>query len=174
LTQTIEHPVGPAGHGQQPPPPARGTPPAGRLTAFFLRWAARSPRWLAPVAILACFGGAAAYVLAREPVDGAGDVTTCVLKLTTGFDCPGCGGTRAFFYLVQGNIPAAARHHLVLVFAVPVLLYAYLTWAGNRIFRWRLPQVRPGPLAIGVFLISLGVYAVVRNLPWEPFTWFYV
>lgn len=173
MTQTVQQPVD-TGHSPQLAPPPPGPPARGRLTALVLRWAARSPRWLAPVAILACFGTAAAYVLAREPVDGAGDVTTCVLKLTTGFDCPGCGGTRAFFYLVQGNLPAAARHHLVVVFAVPFLLYAYLTWAGNRIFRWRLPQVRPGPLAIGAFLISLGVYAVLRNLPWEPFSWFYV
>jgi hypothetical protein len=161
-------------HDHEHPQPTYTPPPSGRFTTFMMKMAARQPTWLAPVAILACFGGAAAYVLSREPVDGAGDVTTCLLKLTTGFDCPGCGGTRAFYYLVQGNIPAAARHHLVFVFAVPFLIYAYLMWAGNRVFRWRLPQLRPGPLALVVFLISLGIYTVMRNLPWAPFTWFYV
>lgn len=148
--------------------------PPGRFTAFLLRLWARSPRWLAPLSIAACFATAAAYVLVREPMDDATSVTTCVAKLTTGFDCPGCGGTRAFYYLVHGNIPAAARHHLVFVFAAPFLVYAYLVWTGNRIFGWRLPQLRPGPAAAAVLMIGLGVYAVLRNLPWAPFTWFYV
>lgn len=174
MTQTVDHPVGGAGGHPPYPSPAFRTPPPGRFSAFLMRWVARQPRWLAPVAILACFGSAAAYVMVNEPVDSAGDVTTCVVKLTTGFDCPGCGGTRAFFYLLQGNLPAAARHHLLFVFAVPFLVYAYAVWAGNRVFRWRLPALRPGPLAIGVFLTTLGVFTVLRNLPFLPFIWFFV
>jgi hypothetical protein len=50
----------------------------------------------------------------------------------------------------------------------------YLAWAGNQVFRWRLPQLRPSPLVVGTVVTSLGVFAVLRNLPWEPFTWFYV
>jgi hypothetical protein len=170
------HPAQPS--QQTPPtPPYAGPyvyPPPGRFSAFVLRIWARSPRWLAPAAILACFGSAVAYVLAKEPIDDAADTTTCLAKLTTGFDCPGCGGTRALFFLVQGNLPAAARHHLVFVFAVPLLAYAYLSWAGNRVFRWRLPQLRPGPMTAGIFMAVLGAFTVLRNLPWPPFTWFYV
>ena len=46
---------------------------------------------------------------------------TCLLKLTTGLDCPGCGGTRALWYLLHGDLPAAARHHFLFVFALPFL-----------------------------------------------------
>jgi hypothetical protein len=155
-------------------PPYYVAPPPGRFSRFMFRVWSRTPNWLAPVAILACFAGAVGYVLVREPTDGAFDQPTCLLKYTTGYDCPGCGGTRAFFFLVQGNLPAAARHHLVFVFALPFLLWAYVAWAGNRVFRWRLPQLRPGPAAIGVFIATLGVFTVLRNLPWEPFSWFYV
>jgi len=156
------------------PAPVYVAPPPGRLTAFLIRVWMRSPRWLAPAAVLACVATATAYVLVREPVEDAAGVTTCLVKLTTGFDCPGCGGTRAFFYLVRGDLPAAARHHLVFVFIAPFLVYAYLAWAAGRIFGWRLPQLRPGPATVGVLLGVLGVFAVARNLPWEPFTWFYV
>lgn len=169
MTQTVDSPP-----SQPPPGPPPVHPPPGRLARLVLRAWEGSPRWLAPAAILACFGGAVAFVLAREPIDGAGDETTCLVKLTTGFDCPGCGGTRALYFLARGDLPAAARHHLVFVFAVPFLLYAYFVWAGNRIFRWRLPQLRPSPLMIGAFLGAAGVFAVLRNLPWPPFTWFYV
>jgi hypothetical protein len=186
VTEAIErHAVHPgAGHPGDHPPgpgyPAPGqpvtyvAPPPGRFAGFLLRWWARSPRWLAPAAILACFAAAVGYVLVREPTDGAFDEPTCLLKYTTGYDCPGCGGTRALYFLVQGNLPAAARHHLVFVFAVPFLAYTYLAWAGNRAFRWRLPQLRPSPLVIGGFVSAVGVFTVLRNLPWEPFTWFYV
>jgi hypothetical protein len=150
-------------------------PPPGRFTGFVQRQWARSPRWLAPAAILACFAGATGYVLISDPTDGAADaVPTCFVKLTTGFDCPGCGGTRAFFYLLHGNLPAAARHHLLFVFAVPFLIYMYVAWAGRRTFGTRLPSLRLPPLAIGLFLGAWLVFSVARNLPWEPFTWLYV
>lgn len=148
--------------------------PEGRFAQWMVRMWTRAPSWLAPVAILVCFGGAVAWVMAREPVDGAGDTTTCLLKLTTGFDCPGCGGTRAFYFMVQGDLPAAARHHLLLVLVLPFLVWAYLAWSGNRIFGWRLPQLRPGPRTFVVVAITLAVFTIARNLPWAPFTWFYV
>lgn len=150
-------------------------PPPGRFTAFMLRLWERTPRWAAPVAILACFAGAAGYVLATDPTDAAGDApSTCLVKLTTGFDCPGCGGTRAFYYLLQGNLPAAARHHLLFVFAVPFLVYLYAAWATQRVFGRKLPALNLPPLAIGLFLVGWLVFSVLRNLPWAPFTWLYV
>jgi hypothetical protein len=150
-------------------------PPAGRVARFATRLWSRSPRWLAPAAILACFAGAAGYVLVTDPTDGSADaVPTCLVKLTTGFDCPGCGGTRAFYYLLHGNVPAAARHHLVFVFVVPFLVYAYVAWVGQEVFRRRLPQIRLQPAVIGIFLGAWFAFTVARNLPWVPFTWLYV
>ena len=67
---------------------------------------------------------------------------TCLVKLTTGLDCPGCGGTRALWYLLHGDLPAAARHHFLFVFALPFLAYLYVAWAGNQAFGWRLPELR--------------------------------
>ena len=113
-----------------------------RITRFFDRIAARSPRWLAPVAVLGCLAGAVGYTVWADPTRSAPDAApTCLLKLTTGLDCPGCGGTRAFWYLLHGDLPAAARHHIVFVFAVPFLLYLYVAWAGKQLFGWRLPQL---------------------------------
>lgn len=140
---------------------------ADRVTAW--------PVWVAPVAALVCMTGAVGYTLAVDPTaSGAGDPPTCLLKYTTGFDCPGCGGTRAAWYLLHGDLPAAARHHALFVFAVPFLLWMYAAWAGKRVFGWRLPQLTLGPTALGVFLGVWGLFSVLRNLPWAPFTWFFV
>lgn len=150
-------------------------PEPDRLTRFANRLAARSPRWLAPVAALGCMASAVGYTMIVDPTDGAADAApTCLLKLTTGFDCPGCGGTRAFWYLLHGNLPAAARHHILFIFALPFLIYLYVAWAGQQIFKRRLPQLRITPTTIGVFLVVWMLFTLARNLPWPPFTWLYV
>jgi hypothetical protein len=146
-----------------------------RVTRFVQRQWDRSPIWFAPIALLACMGGAVGYTLATHPTEAAaGEAPTCLLKYATGFDCPGCGGTRAAWYLLHGNLSAAARHHAVFVFAVPFLLWMYVAWAGKRLFGWNLPQLKLSPRAIGLFLAVWGVWSVARNLPWSPFTSLYV
>lgn len=165
---------GPAGepYGGQPRYLA---PEPDRLTRLLNRLWARTPRWLAPVSVLGCVAGAVGYTVLTDPTDARADaIPTCLLKYTTGFDCPGCGGTRAFWYLLHGDLPAAARHHLLFVFVVPFLLYVYLAWAGQQLFGWRLPRLRFPPLTIGLFLAAWGVFTVLRNLPWAPFTSLYV
>jgi hypothetical protein len=143
----------------------------GRLT----RLATRTPLWVGPAAVLACMAGAAGYTLVSNPTAAAADaVPTCLVKYTTGFDCPGCGGTRALWYLLHADLPAAARHHAIAVFAAPFLVYLYVAWVAQRVFHRRLPQLRLSPTTLGIFLGAWGVFSVLRNLPWAPFTWFFV
>jgi len=177
MSSTTEQPeTAPPGY----PPPyyqhqyAVPEPQQDWFTRFLQRKWRESPVWVAPVAMLACMGGAVGYTLATHPTDAAaGAAPTCLLKYTTGFDCPGCGGTRAAWYLLHGDIPAAARHHALFTFAVPFLLYMYVAWAGKRLFGWKLPQLDLSPRVLGVFIGAWGVFSVLRNLPWAPFTEFY-
>jgi hypothetical protein len=145
------------------------------ITRAAQRMWTKSPVWAAPLAMLACMGGAVGYTLATHPADaGAGDAPTCLLKYTTGFVCPGCGGTRAAWFLLHGDIPAAARHHAIFTFAVPFLLYMYVAWALNRLFHWKLPQLSISAPVMITFVAVWGVWSILRNLPWAPFTAFYV
>ena len=144
-----------------------------RFSSWLVRLYARSPVWTAPAAVAVCMAGAVAYTLLDRPADGG--PPTCLLKLTTGFDCPGCGGTRAMWYLLHGNVPAAARYHAIWVFALPFLLYMYVAWAVNTVSRRRrLPMLTVSPRALTVFLGAWFAFSVLRNLPWAPFTWLYV
>jgi hypothetical protein len=178
VSQVIEQPAlaghmhhGGAHHGGQP----HLVPQADPFSRFVVRAWERTPVWAAPLAILVCFAGGVAYTLLKDPTgDDAFSSPTCLVKLTTGFDCPGCGGTRAFWYLLHGDIPAAARSHMVAVFAAPFLAYLYLAWVANVVFKWRLPMLRLSPKTISFFLAAWGIFAVLRNLPWAPFTWLYV
>ncbi|MQM27199.1 DUF2752 domain-containing protein [Glycomyces albidus] len=151
-------------------PRRRGNPVKRWVTDVVVR------PWFAPLAILSCFAAAAAGVAATDPTDNTGQ-TTCLFKLATGFDCPGCGGTRAFYYVITLNLPEAARHHVMAVFAAPFLAWMYLAWALPRIFpkrTWRLPTFHLTPGLLTAFLAAWAAFTVLRNLPWEPFTFFYV
>ena len=142
-----------------------------RFSLFVARLYDRAPRWAVPLAALGCIGAAVGYTLVSNPTDATADAPpSCLLKLTTGFTCPGCGGTRAAWYLLHGDLGAAARHHLLFVFTVPFLIYMYVAWAGRVSFGWRLPQLQLSPKVLGLFLAAWVVFRVVRNLPWAPFT----
>jgi Protein of unknown function (DUF2752) len=158
-------------------PPAEQSAPVAQdpFTNWAQRLAARIPRAATPILIGLCFLGGVGYTLASDPTNAtAASSPTCLIKLSTGFDCPGCGGTRAFYYLLHGNVPAAARSHIFAVFAAPFLLYLYVVWAARVIFKKQLPALRISPTLVGVFLGAWGIWAVARNLPWAPFTWFFV
>jgi hypothetical protein len=161
---------GPTGADQQAPP-VRPRTPIGRLIQFlFVR-----QTWLAPLAVLACFGMAVVYVEHFNPTTGAeGPTGGCAFKALTGLDCPGCGGTRAFWYLLHGNLPEAARNHVLAVFAAPFLVYAYVAWALRRVFDVRLPRLRIPSVAFALFAGAWVAFFILRNLPWAPFTFLYV
>ncbi|WP_018220642.1 DUF2752 domain-containing protein [Salinispora pacifica] len=155
--------------------PVHPAPQPDRLTRFVLRLQQRSPRWAVPLAALGCVGAGIGYTLMIDPTRSTPDAApTCLLKLTSGLDCPGCGGTRALWYLLHADLPAAARHHLLLVFALPFLAYLFVAWAGRQAFGWRLPELRISNKLIGVFLGAWLAFSVARNLPWAPFTTLYV
>jgi hypothetical protein len=49
-----------------------------------------------------------------------------------------------------------------------------VAWAADRVFGVRLPRLRLSGTTLGVFMGAWAVFSVLRNLPWAPFTWFYV
>ena len=75
---------------------------------------------------------------------------------------------------MHGDVAEAAYHHAPFVFAVPFLLYMYVVWSLNATFGFRLPQLRVSTTSILVFMGVWGVFSVVSNLPWAPFTSLYV
>ncbi|WP_438268499.1 DUF2752 domain-containing protein [Micromonospora peucetia] len=165
----------PAGQVPPYPVPPYPVPEPDRLTRFVVRLYERSPRWAVPLAALGCVAAGIGYALLSDPTRSAPDAApTCLLKLTTGLDCPGCGGTRALWYVLHADLPAAARHHFLFVFALPFLAYLFVAWAGRQAFGWRLPELRISSRVIGVFLAAWLAFSVLRNLPWAPFTSLYV
>ena len=90
----------------------------------------------------------------------------CPLRALTGLDCPLCGATRATHALVRGQLVTALDFNALYVAILPVVVVMGLVW----LVRGRLPAVARRTSAAWV-LLSVGVaFAVVRNLPFEPFS----
>ncbi|MBT8224360.1 MAG: DUF2752 domain-containing protein [Dactylosporangium sp.] len=159
-----------------PSPPVVYAPaPQGRFASWATRIVERTPRWVAPLFGTGTIGAAASYTLLVQPTTlFASTHSTCIMRILTGFDCPGCGGTRSAWYLLHGDIAEAARHHAPFVFIVPFLLYMYVVWALNTAFGLRLPQLQLSTKSIMIFMAVWGVFSVLRNLPWAPFTALYI
>lgn len=56
----------------------------------------------------------------------------CLLRLLTGWYCPGCGGTRAVKYLMQGDLYMSFRYHPLVLYAAAVLLAKLVTAAAAK------------------------------------------
>jgi Protein of unknown function (DUF2752) len=102
----------------------------------------------------------------------------CPLRATTGLDCPGCGATRMAAALLEGDLGAALQYNAPVLVGGLVLGYLWIAWLLQRFGVLRLPRPRLGPRAkrwLLPVLVTLAVlFAVLRNLPREPFTALYV
>ena len=95
----------------------------------------------------------------------------CPFRALTGWDCPGCGITRAIRALVTGHPGRALDHNVLFVVALVVGMVWYATnWVRTR--RGRPPlTLRGGRWWTGAAIVLVGAFWVVRNLPWGPGRW---
>lgn len=129
---------------------------------------------LLPLIPLPLLAAATWWVLRFNPTDTIMDPNgPCTWHAIFGINGPSCGGTRMFYYLIHGNLIEAARHHLTALLAMLVAGYYWIAWIGRWMLRLPIPMPRPRQWLIIAFLVVFLLYStVLRNLPWEPFTWF--
>ena len=95
----------------------------------------------------------------------------CRFLSTTGYYCPGCGGTRAMRALLHLDLAAALSYNPLVFVAVGLFLVLALVITRELLGDlWRLPAVRfPAWLAWGLLGLVV-VFGAVRNIPAWPFT----
>jgi hypothetical protein len=93
----------------------------------------------------------------------------CLFHQWTGWNCPGCGSTRAMYQLLHGHLVTALRCNALLILSLPVAA----VYGVRQFFRWRagLPVSFPAVQPRGIFLFFgvLVVFTIVRNIPVAPF-----
>jgi hypothetical protein len=88
----------------------------------------------------------------------------CQFHQLTGLNCPGCGGTRALYALLHGDILTALHDNAVAVTGL-VAVVARGAWFGLNRLRGRPNGVFFPPRLLIPGLVVLGVFGVLRNLP---------
>ena len=127
-----------------------------------------SVRLTAAVAV-ACLSTACVLDYAYDPTK-ATFLPVCPVYALTGCACPGCGLTRGFHALFNGNISGAIGFNALLPVWVVILGYAWLSLLLYAIRGKGLPMWATNPRFLWVFMIVLLVFGVIRNIPAYPFT----
>lgn len=125
----------------------------------------RNPLWLLGPVVLA-------VVLYFFPPEQHRFYPRCVFHATTGLQCPGCGGLRATHQLLHGHLAAAFHYNPMFIISLPFALFWGVAWLVRRRTGrdWVRPFRHQGWLWLLLALVV--AFAVVRNLPCEPFTRF--
>jgi hypothetical protein len=128
-------------------------------------------RILAAAGIAAGIGGAA-FVWFFNPTT-AGFFPVCPLLQMTGIACPGCGMTRGFHALFHGEFLTALDFNAMIPLWAFVFAYLFAAMLVIAV-RGRSPKLTIfKPRYIWGFFVVALVFAVVRNLPYYPFTLLY-
>jgi hypothetical protein len=122
----------------------------------------------------AAFGWAATALVAAgvlclflfNPADH-GFYPRCFFKMSTGLDCPGCGGLRATHQLLHGHLAQAFALNPLFVMALPVCgVVSLLKFAEKHTGRiyLRLFSATTTVIICTTVVIAFGV---LRNVPWR-------
>lgn len=126
------------------------------------------PAALAALGLCAVAAGVAVFQL-YDPNAVGSPFPPCLFKLAAGFDCIGCGVTRALHALAHGDLVRALEMNALAVIVLPLIPLMFLHTQGWRpAFLQPLMRVAMRPQ---LWLALLPAYWIARNLPWWPFSW---
>jgi len=93
----------------------------------------------------------------------------CPFRLLTGWQCPGCGSTRAFYQLLHLHPIAAFKFNPLLVLTLPFVVFLFLRFTKGAIVG---KPARPIAFSPGIFwtwFALLIAFWIFRNTHWYPF-----
>ncbi len=124
-------------------------------------------RFLAGAGILAAAAGA--FAVGNFNPTTANFFPACPFHALTGLNCPGCGLTRGFHALFQGDILTALHFNALLPVYFLFFLYLFVS-LGLVLLRGRGLEFRHfSPHLVYGFLALILVFSIARNLPFYPF-----
>jgi len=133
--------------------------PAARVTSARVKWS------LAALAAAGCV-----YVAVVDP-NTSSLYPQCPFRALTGYDCPGCGITRALHSALHGELLQAANHNLLMVLAAFISVVWIAFGAVQRRRGKEPPRLALPPRVIGAIGVVVVAFWVLRNLPMQPFHW---
>ena len=120
------------------------------------------------IAIWSVLLAGAAYLFMFEP-GKTGFFPVCLFRFLTGYQCPGCGSTRAMHQLLHGHVVAAFELNPFFLLAIPFLLYTLVRYSVI-VMRGGVPRQNtlPAPYIYALFVVVVSFW-IFRNTPFYPF-----
>jgi len=88
----------------------------------------------------------------------------CEFHQLTGLNCPGCGGTRAVYQLLHGNLLRAMQDNALVVLGLAGLAGRAAWFGANRFRRRPVGPFLPSEFFWPLLVVAI-VFTVLRNLP---------
>jgi hypothetical protein len=130
-------------------------------------------RWLRGLGLACgvCLLMLAAYALYQKGPSGLAWLPGCSFHKLTGFNCPGCGMTRAAYATLHGHFAQAFRDNPVGMVLLPLAFLALgiqlLGWVRGRPMSF---QIEVGSKGAWMIVIVIICFWILRNIPDWPFT----
>jgi len=120
------------------------------------------------IAIWSLLAAGAAYLFAFEP-GRTGFFPICMFRFLTGYQCPGCGSTRALHQILHGHLVAAFMLNPLFLIALPFIFYAFLRYTIT-VVRGGVPRPNalPASYIYAIFFVVVSFW-IFRNTPFYPF-----
>ena len=122
-----------------------------------------SPTRFAGIILAVTALGVGATVFFFNPVTH-GFYPVCAFHKLTGWNCPGCGATRALYALLHGNFSAALRDNALFLFALTTLALRTGWFVVKKNRGQTAGEFFPTKFLWPLLVIAL-VFTVLRNLP---------
>lgn len=91
------------------------------------------------------------------------DQSLCPFKMATGLPCPGCGITKSFVFIYDGNLTQSFYYHLFGPFAFAFCLLLILILGFELISKKEFPKSIFFNIKVAYLLAStLGIYHLIR------------
>lgn len=87
----------------------------------------------------------------------------CLFHLLTGWYCPGCGGTRAVKYLLQGKLLLSFQYHPLVLYAAAIALVKLASVAAVCVTKHREFELKHGKALMYGALAVVAVNWVIKN-----------
>lgn len=98
-----------------------------------------------------------AYVIPTE-------IQGCMMLRVTGFYCPGCGGTRAVFALLSGDVVKSLMYHPAVLYGAVLFVWYFGSQTLMRLTKGKVRGLTMKPLYLYILLGIICVNFIVRNV----------
>jgi len=106
------------------------------------------------------------------PATGYHFYPKCIFHEITGLSCPGCGSQRAASALLHGHLLQAMDYNILCVVSIPFILYSAFVFCWNAFSDKKMKQaIFYSPVFVKTVLVTVLLFAVLRNIPAAPFNW---